>query len=173
MKICIVRVDRMGDMVLTLPVIQGLKIANNNLSIDVVCSNKNLKICNKFNSIDKIFIFKNNFYDIFKIIYKLRSENYDYIFTFSPGIFSILISIFSKSKTKALLIMQSRYSDNLKSKFIEKIISRLYYEYSIIINRKSRFTKLGTIHQTKLMEELVIKSGLEIKENQSFYKFTF
>ena len=30
MKICLVRNDKMGDMILTLPVVQGLKEANQN-----------------------------------------------------------------------------------------------------------------------------------------------
>ncbi len=44
MKICIERSDRMGDMILTLPIIQGIKEKNPNASIDVVASNKNLKL---------------------------------------------------------------------------------------------------------------------------------
>ena len=34
MKICLVRNDKMGDMILTLPVIQGLKEANEDYEID-------------------------------------------------------------------------------------------------------------------------------------------
>ena len=45
MKICIIRTDKMGDMILTLPIIQGLKQVNENCRIDVVCSNVNQKIC--------------------------------------------------------------------------------------------------------------------------------
>ena len=45
MKICLIRNDRMGDMILTLPVVQGLKEANQDYKIDIVCSKKNQKIC--------------------------------------------------------------------------------------------------------------------------------
>ena len=45
MKICLVRNDKMGDMILTLPVVQGLKEANQDYKIDIVCSKKNQKIC--------------------------------------------------------------------------------------------------------------------------------
>ena len=55
MKISIVRIDKMGDMILTLPVIQGLKKSNSNNKIDVICSKKNVKICSKFNTINKVF----------------------------------------------------------------------------------------------------------------------
>ena len=98
MKICIVRTDKMGDMILTLPIIQGLKEINKDYQIDVVCSNKNQKVCNKFKTISNIFLIQNNFLEIYRTILKLRKKKYDYIFTFSPGIISILVSIFSKSR---------------------------------------------------------------------------
>ena len=41
MKICLVRNDKMGDMILTLPVVQGLKEVNKDYNIDVVCSKYN------------------------------------------------------------------------------------------------------------------------------------
>ena len=44
MRICLVRNDKMGDMILTLPVVQGLKEVNKNYQIDIVCS----KSCNEF-----------------------------------------------------------------------------------------------------------------------------
>ena len=44
MKICIERSDRMGDMILTLPIIKGIKEKNPNATIDVVASKKNLKM---------------------------------------------------------------------------------------------------------------------------------
>ena len=79
MKICLVRNDKMGDMILTLPVVQGLKEANQNYKIDIVCSKKNQKICKNYKSINKIFLLQNKFYQVLKIISKLRNEDYDYI----------------------------------------------------------------------------------------------
>jgi len=166
MKISIVRIDKMGDMILTFPIIQGLKESNRNISIDVVCSEQNSKICKKFNIINKVFLLNNNFTKILRTIIKLRSENYDYIFAFSPGISSIIISIFSKSRNKSLLVLQSRYKDSFSSKLLKIIIGKLFFQHLIIVNRKLRFAQNSSIHQTKLMSELVVKSGLEIKENE-------
>ena len=166
MRICLVRIDKMGDMILTLPIIQGLKKANNNCKIDVVCSQRNLKICKKFNTINNIILFSSQILGIFQTIQKIRKENYDYIFTFSPGILSIFISIFFRSKTKSLLILQSRYKNNFKSKLFERIIGKLFYKYSSVINRKKRFIEKNSIHQTELMNELVKTSGLEIKDDE-------
>ena len=52
MKICIERSDRMGDMILTLPVIQGIKEKNPQAIIHVIGSARNSKICKQFNLID-------------------------------------------------------------------------------------------------------------------------
>ena len=48
MKICIERSDRMGDMILTLPVIQGIKEKNPQAIVHVITSQKNSKICKQY-----------------------------------------------------------------------------------------------------------------------------
>ena len=148
MKICLVRNDKMGDMILTLPVVQGLKEVNKNCKIDIVCSKKNYKICKNYKSINKIFLLQSKFYQILKTISKLRNEDYDYIFTFSPGIVSILISIFSKSKTKSLLIFKSRYKNNYVSKFFDRILGTIFFNHCKIIDRQLRYSQNIPIHQT-------------------------
>ena len=67
MKICLIRNDKMGDMILTLPVVQGLREANQDYKIDIVCSKKNQKICKYYKSINKIFLLQNKFYQVLKI----------------------------------------------------------------------------------------------------------
>ena len=61
MKICLVRNDKMGDMILTLPVVQGLKQANQDYKIDIVCSKKIKKYVKTINLLTKFFYFKINF----------------------------------------------------------------------------------------------------------------
>ncbi len=165
MKICLVRNDKMGDMILTLPVVQGIKEANQNYKIDIVCSKKNQKICKKYKSINQIFTLQNKFYQILKTILKVRNEGYDYIFTFSPGLVSILVSIFSKSKTKSLLIFKSRYKNNYMSKFLERILGKIFFNHCKIIDRQLRYSRNIPIHQTEIMMELVTKNGLNLNNN--------
>ena len=174
MRLCLVRNDKMGDMILTLPVVQGLKEANPDYKIDIVCSKKNQKICKNYKSINKIFLLQNKFYQVLKIISKLRNENYDYIFTFSPGIISILISIFSKSKKKSLLIFKSRYKNNYMSKFLDKVLGKIFFNQCIIIDRRLTYSQNDSIHQTEIMMELVNKNGLNLNNNaeiKNVFKF--
>ena len=165
MKICLVRNDKMGDMILTLPVVEGLKEVNKDYQIDIICSKENHKICKNYKSINKIFLLQNKFNQILKTIFKLRSENYDYIFTFSPGIVSILISIFSKSKTKSLLIFKSRYKNNYMSKFFDRILGKFFFTKCLIIDRQLRYSQNIPIHQTEIMMELVTKNRLNLNNN--------
>ena len=74
MKICIARVDRMGDMILTLPIIKGLKILDKSNIIHVIASDRNYKIVKHFNYIDKIYLLSSSKNNFFSIINKIRKE---------------------------------------------------------------------------------------------------
>ena len=102
MKICIERSDRMGDMILTLPVIQGIKQKNPQAIIHVIASQKNSKICMQYNLIDKIF--EKSKLSFNNLIKSISAEKYDYYYSFSPGWFGLRLGFFSKSKFKSSLI---------------------------------------------------------------------
>ena len=174
MKICVVRIDKMGDMLLTLPVIQGLKKANEKNIIDVVCSDNNLNICKNVSVINKLFLLDKKISNMWSTIRNMREHNYDYIYSFSPGWKSIIISIFSKSKSKSLLILQSRYKSGIYSKLIEKIFCKIFFNNIKIVDRKSYFKKNISINQSELMQQLIKQSGLELLENEMIkYLFQF
>ena len=166
MKICVVRIDKMGDMLITLPIIQGLKTANKNNIIDVVCSDNNLKVCKNISAINKVFLLNKKILDIWKTIKDIRKENYDSIYSFSPGWISIIISIFSNSRSKSLLILQSRYKSGSYSKLIERFLCKLFFNNIKTVDRNKYFKENRSINQTKLMQELVKQSGLELLENE-------
>ena len=156
----------MGDMLLTLPVIQGLKKTNEKNIIDIVCSNNNLKVCKNISVINKIFLLNNKISDIWSIIRGIREEKYDYIYSFSPGWISIVISLFSKSKSKSILILQSRYKSGISSKLTERILCKLFFHNIKIVDRNSYFNQNRSINQSKLMQQIVRQSGLELLENE-------
>ena len=54
MKICFSRLDKMGDMILTLPAIKAIKINNPDYKIYVLASQNNIKILNGIKYIDEI-----------------------------------------------------------------------------------------------------------------------
>ena len=172
MKICIERSDRMGDMILTLPVIQGIKEKNPHAIVHVIASQKNSKICNQFSLIDKIFEkskLSSSFNDLTKSI---RAEKYDYYFTFSPGWFGLHLGFFSKSKFKSSLILKSRYSSNLFSKLDQIFFSKIFYSLSLVIDRFRSLKTNKNIHQTNMMMDLISKSGVAIsRKTQTKFMF--
>jgi len=172
MKICIERSDRMGDMILTLPVIQGIKEKNPQAIIHVIASQKNSKICKQFNLIDKIFE-KSKLSSSFNNLTKsISAEKYDYYFTFSPGWFGLRLGFFSKSKFKSSLILKSRYNSNIFSKLGQIIFSKLFYSKSLVINRFKSLQENKNIHQTNMMMDVVSKSGIAISRKTQT-KFIF
>ena len=172
MKICIERSDRMGDMILTLPVIQGIKEKNPQAIVHVITSQKNSKICKQFSLIDKIFeksTLPSSFSDLKNSI---SGEIYDYYFTFSPGWFGLRLGYFSNSKVKSSLILKSRYNSNVFSKLGQITFSRLFYSISLVINRFKSLQSNKNIHQTNMMMDVVSKSGVAISRKTQT-KFTF
>ena len=59
-SICLIRNDKMGDMILTLPIIKAIKDSNSNIQITVVCSNKNSFLCEEAPFVDEYSIFDKN-----------------------------------------------------------------------------------------------------------------
>ena len=165
MKICIERSDRMGDMILTLPVIQGIKQKNPQAVIHVVASKKNIKICKQVSLINKTYEKSTSSSTFNNLIKSITAEKYDYYFTFSPGWFGLRLGFFSRSKFKSSLILQSRYKSSVFSKLGQIIFSKLFYSLSLVVDRFKLLHANNNIHQTKMMNDLVSKSGLEIDEN--------
>ena len=123
--------------------------------------------------IDKTHEKTNNSSAFKQLIKCINDEKYDYYFSFSPGWFGLFLGYYSNSKFKSALILQSRYKNNLTSKLVEKILGNLFYNNCIIVDRQYRFSKNISIHQTELMRELVIKSGLNINDNNNEIKKLF
>ena len=173
MKICIERSDRMGDMILTLPVIQAIKEENPQATVHIVASKKNLKICKQFSLIDKIHERSQSFSAFYKLAKSISSEKYDYYFTFSPGWFGLFLGLLSNSKFKSSLILKSRYKSNFFSKLLQIIFSKIFYSMSLVIDRFKSLHENKNIHQTKMMMDVVSKSGLAISKNsKTNFKFT-
>ena len=101
MKYLIFRSDRIGDFLITLPLIQSIKRNDENSSIEVVCSSKNAEFIKKLNIIDKIYVLKkNNFISKLNLFFQIRKNSYDAIIISDKKNRSIILYIFLKSKKK-------------------------------------------------------------------------
>ena len=173
MKICIERSDRMGDMILTLPIIQGIKEKNPNAIIDVVASKKNLKVCQLYHLINKTYEKTNNSSAFNQLTKSIKEEQYDYYFSFSPSWFGLLLGYYSQSKFKSVLILQTRYKSNFLSKLWHIIFTKIFFSQSKVVNRFKSLRENQDIHQTKMMMDVILNSGISLNKNcKSDFTFT-
>ena len=82
MKICISRIDRLGDMILTLPVIKSIKIQNPNSEIHVLASEKNAKVLKNIKYIDKILLIRLNLSSFIWMLNQIQKTKYDLFINF-------------------------------------------------------------------------------------------
>lgn len=169
MKICISRMDKMGDMILSLPAIKSLKDCNPNFIIVILASKQNAKILDKIGYIDQIIEIDDNFtiINLIKQILNFRKSRYDLYINLSPSYLSYFYCFFSNSKKKAILIFLSRYKNSYFSKFLLRILSNMFCNYITIINRYERLKKNKEIHQTKMIFKLFKKCNLKYTDKTS------
>ena len=74
-QICISRLDKMGDMILSLPIIKTIKLANPDTKIFVLASQNNVKVLKNLSYIDKIIEINtsSNFIALLKIFLFLEN----------------------------------------------------------------------------------------------------
>ena len=84
MKICIERSDRMGDMILTLPVIRN-KTKKSTSYNSRSCIKKKYKICKQFSLIDKTYEKSTSSSSFNNLINSINAENMIIILLFHPA----------------------------------------------------------------------------------------
>lgn len=80
MKILIIRLGRIGDMILSTPLLYQLKRDIKGVEIDILSSKDNHKILDYADYVDNVYIFDKNPLKLLPLITKLRKRNYDIIF---------------------------------------------------------------------------------------------
>ena len=171
-NICVIRNDKMGDMILTLPIIKAIKNSYPNAKITVVCSNINAFLCKEVSFVDEYSIFdkKDKLRSKIKFLRTFRKRSFDFIFNFSQDIETFLLLPFGKSINKSSLIYLSRYRDQKLSKVLQRLIIKLLEFDNIIINRSEFYNKKVNFHQTEMMYQLVNKK-LNIKKPKFFHLY--
>ena len=111
-QICISRLDRMGDMILSLPAIKAINDSNPKIKISVLASHQNIKVLKDLDYIDEIIEInpKSIFNALIKNFFIVRKKNFDFFLNFSPTFLSYFFCFFSNATTKATLIYLSRYN---------------------------------------------------------------
>ena len=165
MKICISRIDRMGDMILTLPVIKSIKIQNPDSVIHVLASKKNVKVLKNIKYIDKILLIGLNLSSFISELNQIQKTKYDFFINFSPTFKSYIFCFFSKSNKKGALVFLSRYKKNFFNKFFLKIFTNYFCHFRYVVDRFDRLEKNQELHQTKMMFNLIKKSQIKYDEN--------
>ena len=147
----------MGDMILTLPIIQSIKSIDSSIKIHVFASSRNVQVIKSFKYIDRIFNINDE--------NKLNKEKYDLILNFSPGWKSFFLCLFSKASKKGNLIFLSRYKKKYYSKLLFLILSKIFFQKTLIINRIKRFNNNQSIHCTEMMFKLLDKCDVTYEKN--------
>ena len=155
-KICISRLDRIGDLIMTTPAIISIRQNWPKSKITLLASEVNSKVLNYSPLIDEIIEIdsKKKLIDRIKILFKIRNSSYDLFINFSPTTISYFFCFFSKASIKTTLIFLSRYKKSF-SKLPQRILAIVFCKYIIIVNRNKLIKNSSTIHQTKMMLNLV------------------
>jgi ADP-heptose:LPS heptosyltransferase len=97
-RILIFRYDRIGDMIVTTPILRILKRRNPNIRIDVLASRSNAEIVERSPFVDNLRILETNWFGLIRQVGDLRKQRYDVVLNFifnrttGPGILANLIA---------------------------------------------------------------------------------
>ena len=118
MKYLIFRTDRIGDFLITLPLINSIKRNNPKAQIFVVSSNKNNEFIKNYNLIDKVFLLKSkNLKDRIKLFFELKKYSFETI---------IISDKKNRSHLLAILLKSSKKIFNVSKVFQKKLFSIFY-----------------------------------------------
>ena len=118
MRYLIFRTDRIGDFLITSPLIHAIKKNNTDAEVFVVSSNKNNDFIIKYNFVNKVFLLKeNNLLNKIKLYFELKKYTFDAIIISDKKNRSIILALFLKGKKKIFNV----------SKIIQKKILKLFF----------------------------------------------
>ena len=97
-RILILRYDRIGDMIVTTPILRTLKRQNPRIRLDVLASKANAEIVSQSLFVDNLLILESNWLRLLRQIIHLRRQRYDVVLNFifnrttEPGILANLVA---------------------------------------------------------------------------------
>lgn len=79
MKILVIRLGRIGDMILSTPLLHQLKHSSENVVVDVLASIDNNSILQYADYVDNVYVWDKNPLKVLSLLMKLRKRDYDII----------------------------------------------------------------------------------------------
>ncbi len=155
-NIAIIRDDRLGDTILTLPVVKKLKEDFPKSRITMIISGISKNLLQMFDFIDDIIVIENSI----KTINKINSKNFDLILNFSP-LKGKSYKFFLKAKRKVNIIYCSRYKQKFSNYKLRGFILNFFFNSNYLYKRDDI---KNLIHQTIFMNKILNYEGLSISK---------
>ena len=151
----IIRNDGIGDLILSLPILEKLKEKKRSL-LYLVCSNRNIELAKHLKEIglvDHIIQFKGevkskySYYNYVKNI--LRNIQFEHIFILKPSITNLLISIsLRRKKIYSIIALNESKIFKLK-KYSPPILSSYFLEKYELIDCRNNYKNSANTHMSK------------------------
>ena len=156
-NIAVIRDDRLGDVILTLPIMKKLKDELPNSKLTIIISSISKNLIQMFDFIDDFIISDNSI----STINTINSRKFDLILNFSP-LKSKSYKYFLKANRKVNIIYTSRYKKNFSKNKIKLFFLNIFFD-SNYLNKRNSFSNLT--HQTIYMNQI-----LKLEHISSFKK---
>ena len=155
MNYLLFRTDRIGDFLITLPIIKSIKRNNQNSKIYIVGSEKNFLYLKKNYLIHKVFLLKsNNLIGKLMLCLELKKYIFDVIIISDKKNRSIFISFFLKAKKKIFNV----------SRFFQKKILNIFYKDVFLDNDTLVNRSIG-----ELLKDNCNAMGISLKKEDFNY----
>ena len=118
-KFCIVQLGRIGDLILTTPLIKTIKDAFPESKIYILAGRNNYKFIEKYPLVEQVYVYRKKIIDTIKLLRKLRKENFDY--WIDPKDHYSSESLFFKRIAKAKI--SAGFNRNNKEDFTYSVLS--------------------------------------------------
>ena len=114
MNYLIFRTDRIGDFLITSPLLNSIKNNDKEAKIYIVASNKNLDFIKKTKLAEKIFLLKDkSLISRIKLYIQIKKFNFDRIIVADKKNRSLILTLFIKSKKK-IFNVSKLFQKNIK-----------------------------------------------------------
>ena len=156
-RIAVIRDDRLGDVILTLPIMRKLKEEFPSSKLTMVISSISKDLISMIDFIDEFIVSDNKV----TTINRINSQKFDLILNFSP-LKGKSYKYFLKANRKVNIVYTSRYKKNLSSYKLKLFFLNFFFD-SNYLNKRNSIDNLA--HQTIYMNEI-----LKLENISSFKK---